>query len=244
MEWPILGHKKQTEYLSKLIENKRVGHAYIFAGPADVGKKTIARHFASLLLSGKLDNNPDYLQIDGAGGIKIESIRELAYKMSLRPYAAAYKVTVIDEAQNMTVEAANALLKLFEEPRPYTVIILITSNPIKLLPTIISRAQKITFGLVEGSAYGRPGLILTDEIKTAIQQFDVLNGSDLVEKLKMAYEVADMETEQIKQTLETWLNLADRKNPAVVRALMDANRLVNQNANSKLLLSNLVLNCS
>ncbi|MBI3952550.1 MAG: AAA family ATPase [Candidatus Doudnabacteria bacterium] len=270
MDWQILGHQKQTEFLTKAIQSGRIAHAYIFAGPAGVGKKTVAQKFAEFLI-GTIKNNPDCIEIVGREGIRIEAIRDLAYKLSLKPYSASYKVAVIDDAENMTTEASNALLKVFEEPKPGTVIILITSNPQKLLSTITSRAQKVTFGLVLEEEYktfleqapdqkrllaqklslGRPGIaykILNAsedqiaELERTLALFEILTRGDLVDKMKMVYEIADLETAQIKEILESWIVLS--KNHGHKRHLLAASGLMDRNVNSKLLLSNLILNFS
>jgi DNA polymerase-3 subunit delta' len=145
----IYGHKKQIEFLGKSIESGSLSHAYIFSGPSFVGKKTVAREFAkNLLESGPGNFHPDFLEVTNDEAIKIDQVRELIYKLSLRPYSAKYKVALIDNAETMTVEAQNALLKVLEEPKSYTIIILVTSNTGKLLRTISSRAQKINFGPV------------------------------------------------------------------------------------------------
>jgi DNA polymerase-3 subunit delta' len=93
------------------------------------------------------------LEVTNDEAIKIDQVRELIYKLSLRPYSAKYKVALIDNAETMTQEAQNALLKVLEEPKSYTIIILVTSNTGKLLRTISSRAQKINFGPVYASDY-------------------------------------------------------------------------------------------
>src|SRR5262249_24072202 len=145
-----------------------------------------------------------------------------------------YKVAIIDNAENMTIEAQNSLLKLLEEPKSYTCIILVTSNPGKILRTISSRAQKINFGPVESEEFktlisnkldedtrdmivsiaaGRPGLAknlstndeLVERIRQNIANFTIVSGNDLPEKLKLAYDLADMETPELKQELDFWL---------------------------------------
>ncbi|MBI4363714.1 MAG: hypothetical protein HY545_02590, partial [Candidatus Doudnabacteria bacterium] len=171
-------------------------------------------------------------------------------------------------AQNLTVEAANALLKIFEEPRPKTIIILITESPQRLLPTIRSRAQKITFGLVVPDDYaklleqkidkakgqlirslalGRPGMVLrilnaddeeVERLKQILDYFEVLTKGDLVEKMKMAYEVADLETPQIREILDAWISLVDTDK---ADNLIKARGMIERNVNSKLLLSDLIL---
>ena len=192
----------------------------------------------------------------------------MAYKLSLKSYLGKYKVAVIDRAQNLTVEAANALLKVFEEPRPNTAIILITDSPQKLLRTISSRAQKIIFGMVRADDYsqlidhktdqaksrlieklslGRPGMVLRilnasqeelERLTQILDSYEILISADLVGKMKMAYEVADLETPQIKDILDAWIGLASIDK---LDGLIKARGMIDQNVNSKLLLSDLAL---
>ncbi len=250
MNWDIIGHKQQLERLTHAMETSTLAHAYLFAGPEGVGKRTIAVKLAQELLEwekrekwgakGAEFFHPDFLFIDGADGIKIEQIRELTYKLSLKPYSAKYKIAVIDAAEQMSDEAANALLKSLEEPKPYTIIILITSNPNRLPKTIVSRTQKINFGLVEGRA-----IELTDE-----EFFKTFQGNSLADRLISASEIAELETVEIKQLLYGWLtrlSLELQKDPTMklkqkIEQVMQATKFMEQNANTKLLLTNLMIN--
>ena len=123
-----------------------VSHAYMFEGPSGVGKNTMARELAATLLEMEnLFNSPDYIEITPDGNsIKIAQIRKLQSDILVKPYKS-YKIYVIDEAQKMTVEAQNALLKTLEEPPKYAIIILITNNKESLLDTIKSRCEIIKF---------------------------------------------------------------------------------------------------
>jgi len=266
----IFGHKKQIEILTKAIESGKIAHAYVFSGPAFVGKRSIAEAFAlGLLQTEKKEFHPDLLQISKEEAIKIEEIRDLVFKLSLKPYQAQYKVAIIDNAQELTIEAQNALLKALEEPKPYTIIILVTSNVGKLLRTIVSRAQKINFGPVKPEEYekiipvniptgGRPGLAkaisvdnaLFEKIQEIEKTFSVIQSNNLAEKLKLAYDLADLETVDLKQVLDFWLikfeqilsqnpKLSNARNINFVNA---SRRYLDMNLNSKLLLTNLMLN--
>lgn len=237
----ISGHKRQLELLEKSVANGKLSHAYLFAGPEGVGKRMIAMKMAEALLTPQPSSlTPDLIEIDGKDGIKIEQIRELIYKLSLKPYSAKYKVAVIDAAEQMTIEAANALLKSLEEPKPYTIIILITSNPNRLPKTIISRTQKINFGLVEGR-----------EVKIADENyFQIFQGNSLADRLLAVTEIAELETSEIKQLLQGWLyklslelqNQPTMKLKQKIDQVALSAKYLEQNANSKLLLTNLMLN--
>ena len=142
----IKGQNFAKKYLTNSIKSNMVSHAYMFEGPSGVGKNTMARELATTLLEMEnLFNSPDYIEITPDGNsIKIAQIRKLQSDILVKPYKS-YKIYVIDEAQKMTVEAQNALLKTLEEPPKYAIIILITNNKESLLDTIKSRCEIIKF---------------------------------------------------------------------------------------------------
>ena len=159
----IIGQQEVISSLKRSLSENRIGHAYIFSGSAGMGKKTIAHIFAGLLLcndsqSGtmcgqcpachlfKNDSNPDYHRINTEEqSIGVELIRELQGDVAVKPVYSSHKVYVIEDAVKMTIQAQNCLLKTFEEPPGYVVIILLTSNYEALLETIRSRAQHVHF---------------------------------------------------------------------------------------------------
>jgi DNA polymerase III delta prime subunit len=257
MDWQIKGHEKQIEFLQNALQRGKLAHAYVFAGPTGVGKKTVALKLAEALVSpdpspGAMRHplpkgeeqsekkyfHPDLLEINSDGGIKIEQVRELIYKLSLKPYSAKHKVAIIDRADEMNTESANALLKSLEEPKDFTYIILITSNPNRLPKTILSRCQKITFGPL-------PGVELPED-----EFYKIFNSSDLPDKLVAAYEIADLETIEIKNLLDSWLTrMQGELRRSASKSLFQkitqvalSRRYLDQNVNSKLLLTNLMLN--
>lgn len=156
----VIGHERQKDVLWRAINNNRLAHAYLFAGPEGVGKRLTALALVRALFCTesrgcgecppcrKVDhhNHPDLhiLEPDGAS-IKIEQVRNLQRDLSLRPHEAARKVCLIEAAEAMTVGAANALLKTLEEPRGDTLLILLSSQPQRLLETIRSRCQPLYF---------------------------------------------------------------------------------------------------
>jgi len=160
----IIGQQKVIGSLKRSLSENRIGHAYIFSGSAGMGKKTIAHIFAGLLLcenpqSGATcgqchacrlfenGSNPDYHLISTEEpSIGVELIREIQGDVVVKPVYSAHKVYVIEDAAKMTVQAQNCLLKTFEEPPSYVVILLLTSNYEALLETIRSRAQHLPFG--------------------------------------------------------------------------------------------------
>ena len=159
----IVGQKEIIERLKKSIIDNRVGHAYIFAGSKGIGKKTVARAFSHMLLcdmptkhgpcnvctSCKLWNensNPDFYLIETPeDNILIEEVRNMQSSIVVKPVYSNKKVYIITDAEKMTVQAQNCLLKILEEPPEYVVIILTTSNYRALLGTIRSRGTKYNF---------------------------------------------------------------------------------------------------
>ena len=162
MQDPIIGHQQILEQLYHAIASNRVAGAYLFVGVANVGKETVALHFAKsinclssdegacggCLSCRKADdgNHPDLQIIRPSGAwIKIDQIRELQKRIIYRPLEGARKVYILTEAERMNLEAANCLLKTLEEPPADSVLILLTTNLDALLPTIRSRCQIIPF---------------------------------------------------------------------------------------------------
>jgi len=162
--YDIYGHEKKIEALRKALTQKRIGHAYLFSGIAAVGKKTLALKFAKALNCEKEDtlhdscgecsscrkiqrgNHPDIFSVKADGQfIRIDAIREIQEQMKCKPLEAKQRVFIIDEADKMNDQAANALLKILEEPSLSNILILITSRPFSMPPTIISRCQHIRF---------------------------------------------------------------------------------------------------
>lgn len=159
----IVGHKQSVKILVKAIAGSRVAHAYIFAGPEGVGKETTAMSFARALLCSRpaggdacgvcrecrqvsSGNHPDFYLVEPAGSsIKIEQVREIQRRAPYRPYQGGRKVFLIRQAETMTAEAANCILKTLEEPPEDTVFILVSARPQLLLPTILSRCQAVYF---------------------------------------------------------------------------------------------------
>ena len=154
----VVGHKDIIQYIQGAVEQDKVSHAYILNGQRGSGKKLLARLFAMTLQceSGqsepcgecrsckqtKNDNQPDIITIkhEKPASIGVEDIREqLNGDIMIKPYSSPYKIYIIPEADLLTVQAQNALLKTIEEPPAYAVIFLLTENADTLLPTIRSR---------------------------------------------------------------------------------------------------------
>ena len=161
----IIGNKRNKEILEKAIEINKTSHSYIFCGTEGIGKKLIAKELAKkiLCLGEKAkdcscksciefdsDNNPDFQLIESVDGkIKIEQIRQMQRKVAEKPIISNNKVYIIDNADTMTTEAQNCLLKTLEEPPEYITIILICTNEGNLLSTIKSRCTRMHFEPIE-----------------------------------------------------------------------------------------------
>ncbi len=159
----IVGQNEIVEALKAQIKNNKIGHAYIFSGPSGIGKRTMAEVFSSILLCSDqgstkrcgscqscllFDNNsnPDYYVLEAEeASIKIEGIRNMLHHISTRPLYSGRKIYLIPEAEKMTVQAQNCLLKTLEEPPDYTTIILTVVSYESLLETIRSRCVRYNF---------------------------------------------------------------------------------------------------
>jgi DNA polymerase-3 subunit gamma/tau len=151
-----------VKILQEALKQKKIAHAYLFAGPKGTGKTSIARIFAKGL---NCENGPtpvpcmkceqcititngtnlDVIEIDAASNRGIDEIRDLKEKVQYAPVSARYKVYIIDEAHMLTMQAFNALLKTLEEPPENVVFILATTEPEKIPATIISRCERFYF---------------------------------------------------------------------------------------------------
>lgn len=174
--WPIAGHNKTVRLLRREIVSEQLAHAYLFAGPPQIGKRTLAFTFAQALLCGNreppcndCDNckrvarhqHPDLLVVDfqtqaqllneaavKQSALKIETIRIVQRDLSLRPLQSSRKVVIIPNAQLLTTAAANALLKTLEEPPAHALLLLTAPEAGDLLPTIVSRCRVIPLHLL------------------------------------------------------------------------------------------------
>ncbi|HIX15559.1 MAG TPA: DNA polymerase III subunit delta' [Candidatus Hungatella pullicola] len=158
----IIGHERIKEHFQKAIETNHVSHAYILTGEAGMGRKSLANAFAMTLLceKGKKEpcmechackqvmggSHPDliYVTHQKPNSIGVDDIREqIQDTIMIRPYSSYYKIYIVDEAEKMTAQAQNALLKTIEEPPSYAVIMLLTTNQEAFLPTILSRCVQL-----------------------------------------------------------------------------------------------------
>jgi DNA polymerase-3 subunit delta' len=167
--WQVIGQSRAVELLRRSLESERLSHAYLFVGQPHVGKTTLAINLAQALnceqetrpcgqcrscLHIAAGNHPDVQSIGRMANaepgqastkkeISIAQIKELQRSAALQPYEGRYRVFIIDGAEYLNEESANCLLKTLEEPPPRVLFILLTVNDGRLLPTIVSRCQRI-----------------------------------------------------------------------------------------------------
>lgn len=247
----FIGNHKAIVFLRKSLEKGNINHAYLFSGPERVGKSTLAKIFAQHLINGTPLSNgidlydkdalldviflaPEIVEKNGITkqrDISVEKVRDAKQGLSLFPYKGKYKVLIIEDAHKMNTAAQNALLKILEEPNETSVIILVTHEIDRILPTILSRVQVVNFGLVEDSdmenvfveqsplvrrailySAGRPGL--ADFLKRSeselslrekyIKELEIATEGSLNEKLKLAEELSK-DVMQVLDKLDVWI---------------------------------------
>lgn len=175
----IIGHERQIQILQKAIASHQLAHGYLFDGRGGIGKKQVALALAKTVLCGKgenacgicpscvqfdSDNHPDYLYIEPDGlSIKDKQLESFQEFVQLKPFESETKVVIVDQADLMTVRAQNRILKIVEEPPGHVLILFISENKDALLPTVLSRLQRLSFNRI-------PALLM--------EQWLVANGYD------------------------------------------------------------------
>ena len=160
----VVGQDYIVKTLTNAIRNNKIAHAYLFAGPRGTGKTSIAKLFAKAIncqdfkeeacdscanckayLEG---NHPDIIELDAASNNGVDDIRQIIEQVPYAPMLGKYKVYIIDEVHMLTTQAFNALLKTLEEPPAHVIFILATTDPQKVIPTVLSRCQRYNFSKI------------------------------------------------------------------------------------------------
>jgi DNA polymerase-3 subunit delta' len=212
----VIGHNQVKDELIKAINNNMVSHAYIFEGIEGIGKFLLAKEFAKILLCRNnntescgscescllIDNHPDFKIIQSEkSSIKVDQIRDLGLYVALKPIISQRKVYIINNAEEMTEEAQNALLKVLEEPPVYVTIIMVTSNKEKLLKTIKSRCVILKFNGLSKEELSKyyNGERIDDEVfkysRGSISKMNKIKGENFFEvagKIKEAIDSKDL----------------------------------------------------
>ncbi len=166
----LAGQQHIVKTLKNAVKQNKIAHAYLFCGPRGTGKTTVAKILAKAInctcdnennipcdqcnncISIMNGTHPDIVEIDAASNNGVDEVRDLIEKVKYSPIEAKYKVYIIDEVHMMSPGAFNALLKTLEEPPAHVVFILATTEPHKILPTIISRCQRFDFSKINNQS--------------------------------------------------------------------------------------------
>lgn len=227
----VLGHKRQIEQLKRIVKTGQIPSAYLFSGLDGIGKELVATTFAKSLFCtespeacgkcvacSKIENHqhPDVFFIERKKGrILIDQIRELQQRLQFHPLEGQLKIAIINNAETMMDSAANSLLKILEEPPSKTHFILVSAFPNRLLPTIRSRCQHISFSPLakkEVAAYLKSNMEGDEETMSRLA--DISQGS--IGAVEM------MDSEFMEQVWERFENLLAGANTADIISLSES----------------------
>lgn len=254
---------KQWQLLKKTAELGKTPHALLFYGQGGIGKKTLALEFIKLLncesenfearpcsacrACSDIEKNvhPDLtiVEPEESKEIKITQIRDLKNSLSLKAYSAPFKTAIIDKAHLLNQEAQSAFLKILEEPKGNSLFILISEYPEMLLPTILSRVERMRF-------YFLPSSEKSKEEKEIIAQIVKLSRENLLARFKYAKDLAE-NTPDLKEILDIWLSyfrekllidISNSKLKKIIETIQNISFLISTtNANTRLALETLML---
>ena len=231
-----------SKYFRSLINNGALSHAYIFSGPEGSGKKEFALELFKMVNGREPEGDPDFRLIaprveEEKTTIPIGDIRELKTFLSFKPYAGPYKFVVVNDADRLTAEASNSILKTLEEPSAFSILVLVTSKPKMLLPTVLSRCENVRFV--------RSGEIELDrETVKAINEFIKAAKLGIPARLKYAEKLyKEDDYKKLFHGLIHWLHAREKKNPRVMKALLQLNHIISQpQYNHRLAIENFLIN--
>lgn len=261
----VVGQGHVTRTLQNALKQDKLAHAYLFTGTRGVGKTSIARLFAKAIRceNHKPDFNPclecaackdidsassmDYIEIDGASNNSVDDVRSLIENVQYLPTTGKHKIYVIDEVHMLSVSAFNALLKTLEEPPQHAIFILATTDPQKLLGTVISRTQRYDFKNVpvdtlsqhvqkiadaEGVKFSHPKLAVKlaelgrGSVRDTLSIFDQvlgLSGNNVVTEESLTQALGLAGTTAMKDLLSSILLGDVKKASQTYRQLLDEN---------------------
>ncbi|PIR41887.1 MAG: hypothetical protein COV30_01705 [Candidatus Yanofskybacteria bacterium CG10_big_fil_rev_8_21_14_0_10_37_15] len=240
---------RQKEYFKNLVKNKRLGQAYLLCGPENIGKKSFALDVFKFANNREAENDLDFkfisphveegeLSTDRNGTkIYIEDIRKLKAFLSFKPLIGPYKFVVINNADRLTLEAANSILKSLEDPLPFLVFMLISSRPGLILPTVVSRCERVNFLRFDEK-------VADEETIKSINKFIEVCRQGITERLQYAKKIYEKEDYQkLVVDLIYWLHAKDKKNLRVLKNLLHLNQLLSQpQYNHRLAIENFLIN--
>ncbi|KJR40012.1 DNA polymerase III subunits gamma/tau [Candidatus Magnetoovum chiemensis] len=228
----MIGQNTIVKILQNSISENRLAHAYVFSGPRGVGKTTTARILAKALNCGSgVTPSPcgtcsqcaairdgyflDVIEIDGASNNSVEDIRELREKVKYTPSGSRYKVYIIDEAHMLSKSAFNALLKTLEEPPSHIIFIMATTEPAKILPTVLSRCQHLPFRRVSSDRIAqhikeiaeKEGFKITDQACKIIAQ--TADGS-IRDSLTLLEQLSSFTSDITEENVNALFGLSDK----------------------------------
>src|SRR3989344_6512162 len=242
MNWKTIGFDKNKKYFLDAIKNGNLSHAYIFCGPDGIGKKLFAYDLFSFINQREPEGDPDFKLLtprleDDETKIYIEDIRKLNSYLSLKPYRGPYKFVVINDADRLVPEAANAFLKILEEPSPFTVIILVSSQPKFILPTVLSRCEKMQFLPSRGKEVDEKTIKVIGEFMGVAKQ-------GITERMQYAEKLfAGKDYQNLVVGLIYTLRARENPNHKVLKNLLRLNSLLSQpQFNHRLALENFLIN--
>jgi DNA polymerase III delta prime subunit len=257
--WKTFGHERVKRLLDRQLEADVFAHAYAFIGPGMIGKKMLAEEFARKLLAHEqLSTHPDYIFFDADENGTVAGIRGIIDRLAARPIIGARTIAVIDNAEQLSPEAMNALLKTLEEPKPHAIIMLISQD--RMIATVLSRCQVLhcyqaTNAQLQNFAHseklnvsdsiyaltsGSIGLLTTlladpdraTELATSVQTFQRALDGSRADKLIAIQTFAEREPVELRELLRCVL-AAQKEKPARAHTLIESIDLLNKTVNKK-----------
>jgi DNA polymerase-3 subunit delta' len=231
-----VGNQKKFEYLKGLVRTDNFPHALLISGV--FVEKFIAELFGQNL---NWKTHPDFIFVEPRDSkeIKIHQVRDLIWRLSLKPSVFPFKVAVIDQCQTMNPEAQSALLKTLEEPKGRVFLILFTDYPDTLFPTLLSRVQKIKFFPEKKEQFENKKIL---EELYELDNTDIAKRFQYVEKISKSLAIKEILTAWLSYFREKFMMNPDLKKAMILRQIQNAIFLISQtNTNTKLVLENLML---